>query len=66
MQRVRERLKVVLPLTIFPDPHAALHQHEVGREDADHLRWRCRSPPWAPSGCCTWLGYNMSIGVWVG
>ena len=36
MERVRERLAVVLPLTLFLMLHAALPEHAVDGQDRDH------------------------------
>ena len=38
LQRVRERLKLVVPDHHFPGLHPSLPQHAVGGEDAHHLR----------------------------
>ena len=53
MQRVKERLTVVIPADAAPDLPAALHEHPVGDEDLHHRCWRCRSRPSARSGSCT-------------
>ena len=66
MARVREKMKVVLPVTLFLDLRAALREHEVDR------RRRCivlLAVPFSAVGAVWFLyalGYHMSIGVWVG
>ena len=66
MLRVRERLLVVVPLTLLLIVVLLyLNTRSVGRRRRSCC-WRCRSRRSAPSGSSTSLGYNMSVGVWVG
>ena len=49
----RERLKVVLPLTLFLIFLLLYLNTQVGGEDAASSCWPCRSRRSARSGCCT-------------
>ena len=53
MERVRERLKVVLPLTLFLIFLLLYLNTQVDRQDVLIICWRCRSRRWARSGFCT-------------
>ena len=65
MERVERRLLVILPLTLLPDPAPAVHEYPVRDQDDD----RMLAVPFSAVGAIWFLyllGYNMSIGVWVG
>ena len=53
MERVRERLKVVLPLTLFLIFLLLYLNTQVDGQDLASSCWPCRSRRWAPSGCST-------------
>jgi len=56
MIRVKERMKVVLPLTLFLILSSALHEHEIGDEDRDRGFWPFRF---------RWSGLSGFYGSWV-
>ena len=65
MERVRERLKVVLPLTLF----LILMLLYINTKSMVKTMLIVLAVPFSAVGAVWllyWLGYNMSIGVWVG
>ena len=65
MQRVRERLKIVLPLTLF----LIFLLLYLNTKSAAKTLLIFLAVPFSAVGAVWllyWLGYNMSIGVWVG
>ena len=65
MLRVKERLKLILPITLVLI-FGLLYANTRSPSRPPSSCWRCPSAPSAPSGCSVALGYNMSIAVWVG
>lgn len=63
--RVRERLKVVLPITLFLIFMLLYMQHQVGGQNQHH-HVRCSFSLIGAVWYLWFLGYNVSIAVWVG